>query len=86
MTEKLSALAAQDVLVYAFSNATAEFADVVVVAVIDLCDALVWVLLLANAKPYFFGVVKGLLKLKFKGCVLADRKYLICFHCHPPRR
>ena len=86
MTEKLSALAAQDVLVYTFSNATAEFANVVIVAIVDFGDAFAWVVLLANAKPYFFGVVKGLLKLKFKGCVLADRKYLICFHCRPPHQ
>ena len=86
MTEKLSALFAQDVLVYTFSNATAEFANVVVVAIADFGDAFAWVVLLANAKPYFFGVVKFLLKLKLKCGLLADHKYLICFHCRPPRR
>ena len=66
VTEKLSAIGAKDIVIGAFCYATAVFAKVMVLGIVNLRDFLFGVLLLAKAHPNLIGVIKGLLEAKLQ--------------------
>jgi hypothetical protein len=66
VTEKFSAIGAKDILVGAFCYATAVFAKVMGLGIVNLRDFLFGVLLLAKAHPNLIGVIECLLKAKLQ--------------------